>query len=93
MPAGHRVVLLSTRDRRTTKAARRAIGEYLRQVRVSRGLSQTAVAEALNRSQSFVSKYERGELKLELVELVVICDALGISLTELVHTVAAIGGH
>lgn len=36
------------------------IGEYLREKRVSRGLSQTQVAKALDVKPQFVSNWERG---------------------------------
>ncbi len=49
------------------------------------GLSQTELAKRLGRSQSFVSKYESGQLRLDLVELKLICRALGISLSSLVR--------
>jgi hypothetical protein len=35
------------------------------------------LARALGREQSFVSKYERGERRLDFVEVVEISDALG----------------
>jgi transcriptional regulator with XRE-family HTH domain len=57
----------------------------LRDVRKERKLSQAAVAKRLNRPQSFVSKYETGERRLDLVELRQVCAAVGISLTTLVR--------
>lgn len=48
------------------------------------GLTQTVLAKKLNRPQSFVSKYEIGERRLDLVELQEICKALGTSLVEFV---------
>ena len=56
----------------------------LRKARTDAGLRQTDVAERLGTPQSFVSKYEIGERRLDLVELAQVCDALGIELTELV---------
>jgi transcriptional regulator with XRE-family HTH domain len=54
--------------------------EWLRAARRSAGRSQQYVAQRLGRTQSFVSKYERGERRLDLVEVVRIarvleCDA------------------
>lgn len=43
------------------------------------GLTQTDVAKALGKRQSFVSKYESGERKLEVVEFVLVCQALGLN--------------
>lgn len=57
----------------------------LREKRRDAGLSQIELAKLLGRSQSFVSKYESGELRLDLVELNLICRALGISLSSFVR--------
>jgi len=59
--------------------------KLLREKRKEAGLSQTELAQRLGRSQSFVSKYESGELRLDLVELNLICRALGKSLSSLVR--------
>ena len=57
----------------------------LRQKRREAGLSQVEVARRLGRSQSFVSKYESGELRLDLVELSMVCRALDTSLSSFVR--------
>ncbi len=49
------------------------------------GLRQVDVAEALDVPQSFVSKYETGERRLDLIELRQVCGALSITLTDLVR--------
>lgn len=54
----------------------------LRQVRLGAGLRQQDLAKALGRPQSYVSKCERGDRRLDLVELREICRAVGISLTD-----------
>lgn len=43
------------------------------------GFTQSEVALALGRPQSFVAKYERGERRLDVVEFVQICAVLGIA--------------
>jgi transcriptional regulator with XRE-family HTH domain len=43
------------------------------------------LARLLKQSQSFVSKYENGERRLDLLELQQICKAAGISLEEFVR--------
>jgi transcriptional regulator with XRE-family HTH domain len=55
----------------------------LRQVRLGAGLRQEDLAALLDEPQSFVSKYENGERRLDLVELRHICAAVGISLVDL----------
>jgi len=59
--------------------------QLLRQLREEAGLRQTELAGLLGRPQSFVSKYESGERRLDLVELRDICRALGADLVEVVR--------
>lgn len=64
---------------------RRALQDLLRQVRVDAGLSQRAVAARLHQAQSYVSKYETGERRLDLAQLDEVCEAIGIPLEDLVR--------
>lgn len=57
----------------------------LRSVRLEAGLRQRDLADQLHRPQSYVSKYESGERRLDLFELSAICVAVGISLEEFVR--------
>lgn len=57
----------------------------LREIRSESGLRQEDIASRLGEPQSFVSKYESGERRLDLIELKQICDAIGISLAEFVQ--------
>lgn len=57
----------------------------LRQARSEAGFTQTELATALRLPQSFVSKYESGERRLDILELKHVCDALGLSLAEFVR--------
>jgi len=57
----------------------------LRQVRTEAGLRQVDLAKKLRQPQSFVSKYESGERRLDLLELRQVCEALGISLSDFVR--------
>lgn len=50
----------------------------LQEARELAGLSQTELAKRLRRPQSFVSKYESAERRLDVVEFSEICDALGL---------------
>jgi transcriptional regulator with XRE-family HTH domain len=54
----------------------------LRKSRLEAGFTQVQMAKKLGRPQSFVSKYESGERRLDLVELRLICKALDIPLTK-----------
>lgn len=53
-------------------------------MRVSAGLNQAEVALRLGRPQSFVSKYESAERRLELDDLDEISTALGASLEDVI---------
>jgi len=57
----------------------RLLLDQLRAARERAGLTQLDVAERLGQSQSFVSKCERGERRIDAVELRAFCLALGIS--------------
>lgn len=56
--------------------------EMLRKAREQAGLTQEQAAERLESTQSFVSKCERGERRLDVVELAWWCKALGVSFSE-----------
>lgn len=57
----------------------------LRQLRKEAGLRQEDLAKRLARPQSYVSKYESGERRLDLLELREIATALDMPLLELVR--------
>jgi transcriptional regulator with XRE-family HTH domain len=57
----------------------------LREARQSAGVSQTQVAEQLGYQTSAVSKMERGELRLDLLQVRDYCRAIGLPLRELVE--------
>lgn len=56
--------------------------KLLRDLRQDNKLTQTQLAERLGVPQSFVSKYEVGERRLDFVETFFLCDALQISITD-----------
>jgi transcriptional regulator with XRE-family HTH domain len=57
----------------------------LRGVRVEAGLTQSELASRLSRDQTFVSKYESGERRLDILELRDVCQAIGIDFVTLVR--------
>lgn len=63
----------------------RALQLVLRTLREEKGLKQVELADILGKPQSYVSKFEAGERKLELPELDRICDALEVSLETLIR--------
>ncbi|WP_232221520.1 MULTISPECIES: helix-turn-helix domain-containing protein [unclassified Desulfovibrio] len=50
--------------------------DVLIQARKSQGFSQQYVADRLGKPQSFVSKYENGERRLDILEFFAIAEAL-----------------
>ncbi|MBI3343375.1 MAG: helix-turn-helix transcriptional regulator [Gammaproteobacteria bacterium] len=60
------------------------LAALLRQVRLDANLTQLQLAEKIGQTQSYVSKYENGEQRLDLIELEAVCKVIGISLTDFV---------
>jgi len=54
----------------------------LRETRLTAGLTQIELANRLNETQTFISKCERGERRIDVVELESFCRALGTSLPK-----------
>jgi transcriptional regulator with XRE-family HTH domain len=57
-----------------------ALLRLLRQKRQDAGLTQLQLARALKTSQSFIGKCERGERRIDVLELQAFCRVLGIEL-------------
>jgi transcriptional regulator with XRE-family HTH domain len=57
--------------------------ELLVEVRKTAGLTQAELSKRLKRPQSFVSKYERGERRLDVVEFGDVAHALNIDPVKL----------
>ena len=57
----------------------------LRDARRAAGLTQENLAQRLGQTQSFVSKCERGERRIDVIELRMFCQALGVSFTGFVR--------
>lgn len=60
--------------------------KVLRQARKRAGLSQIQLAAKLGETQSFVSKCERGERRIDVVALRTFCRAFGVSLKQFAVT-------
>ncbi|MGB8982974.1 MAG: helix-turn-helix transcriptional regulator [Anaerolineales bacterium] len=64
---------------------REKLHTLLKRIRQDRGIRQIELAERLGVPQSFVSKYESGDRRLDILELRQVCDAIGISLDEFIR--------
>jgi transcriptional regulator with XRE-family HTH domain len=58
----------------------RLFREMLREARESRSLKQVDVARRLGKTQSFVSDYERGQRRLDVVEFLMLAEVLKLDL-------------
>jgi len=63
----------------------RIFRQMLAESRVSKGMLQQEVAEKLGKHQSYVSKYERGERRLDFTEFVTLADVLAIDVAEFIE--------
>ena len=63
----------------------RVLLTLLREARAAAGISQTALADLLGRPQTWVSKVELGERRLDVEELRQVCTALNLDLVKLVR--------
>lgn len=56
----------------------------LKQARVDAGISQVQLAKSLSETQSFISKCERGERRLDVIELRSFCRALNVEFADFI---------
>ncbi|MGB8667160.1 MAG: helix-turn-helix transcriptional regulator [Serratia inhibens] len=61
--------------------------KILRDARIEKGITQTKLAEALGRPQSFIAKVENGERKLDVVEFAVMARLLGVDAGAVLETI------
>lgn len=65
--------------RTSVHSARHAImTNYLRELRVVRGLTQAEVADALDRPQTYVSDIEKNRRGVDVLQVMEFCDAFDI---------------
>jgi transcriptional regulator with XRE-family HTH domain len=65
-------------------AQRSRLVSLLREMRIEVGLTQTALAARIEKDQTYVSRYESGQRKLDVLEVREICQVIGITLEEFV---------
>jgi transcriptional regulator with XRE-family HTH domain len=71
-------------DTNLTSKEESVLRSLLSNLRSEANLRQVDLADRLGKPQSFVSKYESGERRLDLIELREICLVLEISLSDFV---------
>ena len=70
-----------------------ALLEALVEARRNSALTQAELAHALGKPQSFISKIERGERRIDLIEFCAVADALGADRYSLFATISGVIGH
>ena len=68
--------------------AQRALCEALVAARLRAGQTQTGLAAALRCHQSMIARLESGQRRIDVVELVIVCRALGVEPGEILAAVA-----
>lgn len=63
-----------------------AAQQLLIQLRKDSGLTQVELAKKVGVDQSFISKVERGERRLDIVEFVFYCSSLEVSPSEVIES-------
>jgi transcriptional regulator with XRE-family HTH domain len=72
---------MATRARKLAKSVhsggQSAFCELMFKARKAAGLTQRELADRLHKPQSFVAKYEGGERRIDVVEFLTVCQAIG----------------
>ena len=63
-------------------AQRARLVNLLREMRIEAGLTQTDLAAHIEKDQAYISRYESGQRRLDVLEVREICQAIGITLEE-----------
>lgn len=69
----------------TDNSAAKRVGEQIRFVRKSRGMSMDELAQAIYKTRSAISKYENGQISVDIATLYDIADALQVSIHDLLY--------
>jgi transcriptional regulator with XRE-family HTH domain len=81
---------MATRARKLDKSVhsdgQSAFSKLMIRARKNAGLTQHQLAKRLQKPQSFVAKYEGGERRIDVVEFVTICQAIGTDPVKILKT-------
>jgi transcriptional regulator with XRE-family HTH domain len=58
--------------------------DLLREVRLETGVTQVELAARIEKDQAYVSRYESGQRRLDVLEVREICQAIGMTLEQFV---------
>jgi transcriptional regulator with XRE-family HTH domain len=65
-------------------AQRDRLVSLLREMRIEAGLTQVDLAARIEKDQTYVSRYESGQRRLDVLEVREICQVVGVALEEFV---------
>ena len=65
----------------------RRLCDLLRRSRIRAGFTQTDLSKKIGRPQSFVAKYEGGERRLDVIELLEITKIIGLPFKEVLSAI------
>ncbi|HEY0546067.1 MAG TPA: helix-turn-helix transcriptional regulator [Pyrinomonadaceae bacterium] len=65
-------------------AQRNRMTDLLREVRLETGLTQVELAARIEKDQAYISRYESGQRRLDVLEVREICQAIGMTFEEFV---------
>lgn len=68
--------------KRVYLAQRARLTNLLREMRLEAGITQTDLAARIEKDQAYVSRYESGQRRLDVLEVREICQAIGTSLEQ-----------
>jgi transcriptional regulator with XRE-family HTH domain len=68
--------------KRIYMAQRDRLVNLLREMRIEAGLTQVDLAARIERDQAYVSRYESGQRRLDVLEVREICQVVGVTLEE-----------
>lgn len=78
------MLFLAVVNEMTTDKRMVAFGKRVREVRKAKGISQERLAEMAGIDRSYMGNIERGEKNITLKKAYEICDALEVSIKELI---------
>ncbi len=71
-------------EKELTQARIEGLGEAIRDARAAQGLSQTKLGLMIGSGQSYVYRLENGRLAVGIDRLILIADALGLKVSDLI---------
>ena len=60
------------------------LGQYIRDRRVSAGMTQSMLASVLAKPQSYIAKIEAGERRIDVIEFISLMNGMGVNIHEAV---------